>query len=212
MLIAFIGNGLSAPCAQAAPPQPGDYAHKWVHCSDQAGQRKKYKALFEAQKEFGFMVANARTILIADPNPHVRGFLKREMTAAGYDVKLAINLQELLYLAFQHNAVDLIIVDPDFPNVSVHDLLTRLTNRIPAIPVVVHTHDVSVGNDLEKEADLLIVEKRGNSIERLKQLAAQWLTDISGCPAAAAESKPAQKESGSAKTGYKTEKHPRRPH
>lgn len=121
------------------------------------------------------MAANTPKILIADPNPHVRGFLKREMATDGYEVLVAPNFQELLRLTFQQAAVDLIIVDPEFPDVPVHTLLTRLRNRVPRVPVIMHAHDVTVSDDLKGKGDLIIVEKRGNSIERLKQLAAQLL-------------------------------------
>ena len=121
------------------------------------------------------MVVNVRTILIADPNPHVRRFLKREMAEEGYEVLLAHTFQELVRLIFQPGTIDLVIVDPDFPDIPVHALLKRLHNRVPPVPIIMHTHDAAVGNDLEEKSSLHIVEKRGNSIERLKQLASQLL-------------------------------------
>ena len=55
------------------------------------------------------------TILIADRNSHVRKFLQREMTAAGYRVRLAENAGEVLKCAFRHEPLDLVILDPDLP-------------------------------------------------------------------------------------------------
>ena len=126
------------------------------------------------------MVERARTIIIADPNPHVRKFLRREMTAAGYDVLLAYNLQELLRMVFEHNTIGLVIVDPDFPDMPVRALFRRLRKRIPPVPLITHTHDAATFDELEEKNDLLIVEKRGNSIEKLKQLAAQLLPPDGG--------------------------------
>jgi DNA-binding NtrC family response regulator len=121
------------------------------------------------------MGTRPRTILIADPNPHVRRFLQREMMSAGYDVAAARSLSDLLGPDLDSNAIGLIIVDPDFPDISGHDLLNRLSHRVPGVPIILHTHDSPPARGLEPGIALSIVEKRGNSIERIKQLADQWL-------------------------------------
>ena len=123
------------------------------------------------------MGTRQRTILIADPNPHVRRFLQREMMSAGYDVAAARSLSDLLGPDLDSNAIGLIIVDPDFPDISEHDLINRLSHRIPGVPIIVHTHDSSPERGLETGAALSTVEKRGNSIERIKQLADEWLNE-----------------------------------
>ena len=109
-------------------------------------------------------------ILIADRNPHVREFLKREMMADGYQVRLAENGRQLLKLVYHHDHLDLLIVDPDLPDIDVSSLLTKLQNRIPSLPVVVHTFL----SDYSDHPDVLqafpFVEKKGSSIERLKKV------------------------------------------
>ena len=118
----------------------------------------------------------AFTILIADRNPHVRGFLQREMIKEGYSVRLAENAQELLKWAFQAEPLDLIIVDPDLPDAAISSLLQKLQDRIPPVPVVVHTHYPSHSPGPEAGADYwVIVEKGGSSVERLKQVASDML-------------------------------------
>jgi len=109
-------------------------------------------------------------ILIVDRNPHVREFLKREMTADGYRVRLAENGRQLIKWTFHSENVDLLIVDPDLPDVDVPSLFVKLQNRIPSLPVVVHTFL----SDYSEHSDVLrnfpFVEKKGSSIEHLKKV------------------------------------------
>jgi len=119
------------------------------------------------------------TILIADRNPHVRKFLQREMTAAGYRVQLADNAREVLKWAFHHEPLDLIILDPDLPDADENHMLQHLLNRVPALPVVVHTYASEYGDVSKDMEDLFFVEKRGSSVERLKQIVYEILVEPS---------------------------------
>ena len=110
------------------------------------------------------------TILIADRNPHVRKFLQREMTAAGYRVQLADNAHEVIKRAFRREPLDLVILDPDLPDADENHMLQHLLNRVPALPVVVHTYASEYGDVSKDMEDLFFVEKRGSSVERLKQV------------------------------------------
>jgi DNA-binding NtrC family response regulator len=109
------------------------------------------------------------TIVIADRNPHVRSFLQREMSREGYRIRLAESARALLQWAFNHEPVDLIILDPDFPDAVDANLLQALKKRVPSVPVVIHTHYAHTL--LEKAEPFILVEKGGSSIERLKQIA-----------------------------------------
>jgi len=117
------------------------------------------------------------TILIADRNPHVRMFLQREMTAAGYLVRLADTGREVLKRAFQGEPLDLIILDPDLPDADEAQVLEHLLDRIPVLPVVVHTYPPEHGSDPKDMKDVIFVEKRGSSVERLKQVVHETLID-----------------------------------
>ena len=123
------------------------------------------------------------TILIADRNPHVREFLKREMTAAGYRILLADNGRDVVKRVYQHEPVDLLILDPDLPDVEESAVLKKIHNRIPALPVVVHTYtsDYETHQDLANAA--AFVEKRGNSIENLRQVVSDILHECNVQPA-----------------------------
>ena len=117
------------------------------------------------------------TILIADRNPNVRTFLQREMTAAGYRTLLAENAREVLKLAFQRKPLDMIILDPDLPDADETYMLEHLMDRIPVLPIVVHTYPSENGNDSKGMTGVIFVEKRGSSVERLKQVVHETLID-----------------------------------
>jgi DNA-binding NtrC family response regulator len=109
------------------------------------------------------------TIVIADRNPHVRGFLQREMSREGYRIRLAENARDLLQSAFNQEPLDLIILDPDLPDAADAHLLDALQDRTPPVPIVIHTH---FANALPAARLAFIpVEKGGSSVERLKEIA-----------------------------------------
>lgn len=112
---------------------------------------------------------NQFTILIADRNSHVRRFLEREMTAAGYQVHLAESFTEVLKCAFRHEPLDLVILDPDLPGAEDNNILQRLLDRVPALPVIVHSYPAEYTNATQP-GSVFFVEKKGSSVERLKQV------------------------------------------
>ena len=110
------------------------------------------------------------TILIADRNPHVRKYLQREMTAAGYRVQLADAGREVIEWAFHREPLDLIILDPDLRDADESRVLEHLLNRVPTLPVVVHTYAAEFRDVFKNVDGFYFVEKRGSSVERLKQV------------------------------------------
>lgn len=115
------------------------------------------------------------TILIADRNPHVRRFLKREMMGEGYHVWLAKNAREVLELVFAREALDLLILDLDLPDGSELDILERLQERFPVLPVVVHTFLSEYVNHSFVLSSSAFVEKEGSNIDRLKTVVREIL-------------------------------------
>lgn len=115
------------------------------------------------------------TILIADRNPHVRELLKREMVAEGYRVRLAENGRHVLKLFFDSDPFDLLILDPDLPDIDTSNLLLRLADRIPALPTVIHSFhsDYTVPADIS--GTVACVEKGERSIETLKQVITNFM-------------------------------------
>lgn len=114
-------------------------------------------------------------ILIADRNSRVREFLKREMQAEGYQVMLADSGRQLLKWVFHYEPIDLLILDPDLPDVEGIILIKRLKNRIPFLPIVFHAFASDAQNFSDFLQEAVFVEKRGSSIERLKQVVKEIL-------------------------------------
>jgi DNA-binding NtrC family response regulator len=121
-----------------------------------------YKKVVSLDKEF--------TILIADRNRHVRELLKREMMAEGYRVRLAKNGREVLEQVYQYEPLDLLILDLDLPDAGEVAILESIEDRIPTLPVVVHTFLSDYTNNRAVLSTAVFVEKKGSSIESLKKV------------------------------------------
>jgi DNA-binding NtrC family response regulator len=108
------------------------------------------------------------TLLIADPNKNVREFLRRELVAEGYEVKLAKDDRELLRMLDQEVSADLLILDPDIPYSGGSEILEKLQRRKPLCPVVIHTFPSE--NSIEEAAKMAaaFLEKKGTNIDYLK--------------------------------------------
>jgi len=114
-------------------------------------------------------------MLIADRNPHVREFLKREMVAEGYQVRLAENGRQLLKWVYHHEHLDLLIMDTDLPDIDVSSLLEKLHDRIPFLPLVIHAFLSDYADNSDVLKDFPFVEKEGSSVERLKKVVSALL-------------------------------------
>ena len=115
------------------------------------------------------------TILIADRNRNVREFLKREMMAEGYRVHLAKSGREVLKWAYKQEFIDLVILDLDLPDTSEIAILEKLENRIPTLPVIIHAFLSDYENPPAVLNAAALVEKEGNSVERLKKVVSEIL-------------------------------------
>ena len=114
------------------------------------------------------------TILIADRNPHVRKFLKRELASEGYRIRIAENATEVLKRANHAESLDLIIIDPDSFHEDRTTLLKRLQNRIPILPIVIHSFQSDDNPYPVDSRHIIFVEKREDSIELLKKIAMKY--------------------------------------
>ena len=110
------------------------------------------------------------TILVADRNSHVREFLQRELKAEGYDIRLAKCGREVLKWAYLLQFLDLIILDLDLPDLDEQALFCKLQDRIPALPIVIHSFQTEGAKRSMNYEHAIFVEKRGNSIEKLKKV------------------------------------------
>ena len=118
---------------------------------------------------------NGFTILIADRNRNVREFLRREMMAEGYRVRLAKDSREVLKWVFSQAPLDLLIVDLDLPDAGEVEIFEQINDRIPQLPVVLHSFQTDHANYPEGLIAAVFVEKQGNSIEHLKKVVSKML-------------------------------------
>lgn len=109
------------------------------------------------------------TILISDRNRNVREYLKREFTAEGYRVIIARSAQEILEWIYNNESIDLVILDPELPYSDDKSLLERINDRVPSLPVVVHSFSPDYDDQSEMFDTVNFVEKNGSSIEHLKK-------------------------------------------
>jgi DNA-binding NtrC family response regulator len=105
----------------------------------------------------------------------VREFLKREMMAEGYRVHLAKSGREVLKWAYKQEILDLVILDLDLPDRSEVAILEKLEDRIPTLPVVIHAFLSDYENPPAVLNAAALVEKEGNSVERLKKVVSEIL-------------------------------------
>jgi DNA-binding NtrC family response regulator len=110
------------------------------------------------------------TILVADRNAHVREFLKRELMAEGYDIRLAKCGREVLNGAYHLHPLDLIILDLDLPDIEEESFFSKLQERIPAVPIVIHSFQSDGVKSSVNYEHLVFLEKNGDSIERMKKV------------------------------------------
>jgi DNA-binding NtrC family response regulator len=98
------------------------------------------------------------------------------MMKEGYHVREAKNGQEVLKEVYTHERLDLLILDPDLPDVSTSTILEKLENRIPELPVVIHAFPADYSDDPDILKKVPFVEKGGDSIEHLKSVVCETLS------------------------------------
>ena len=84
-------------------------------------------------------MADRCKILIADRNRHVRDFLRRELTAEGYQVEMAADGREILSRIDSNDPPHLLILDLEIPYLDEPEVWDRLKDRQPPLPLVIHT-------------------------------------------------------------------------
>jgi len=107
------------------------------------------------------------TILITDRNRHVRNFLRRELTAEGYQVEIAADGRDLLRKINAADPPDLLILDPEIPYASGPAILKRLRRVNSRLPVIVHGFATEDATHPSVQRTVAFIEKMGNT-DRLK--------------------------------------------
>lgn len=112
----------------------------------------------------------APIILVADRNAHVREFLRRELVAEGYDIRLAKCGREVLNWAYRLHPLDIVILDLDLPDIDDELFFNKLQERIPVLPIIIHSFQPDGVISAVNYENMVFVEKRGNSIEKVKKV------------------------------------------
>jgi len=114
-------------------------------------------------------------ILITDKNRKVRDFLQRELSAEGYEIRIAENDSSILAEIDREDGVDLLVFDLEIPNIDSSMIFEKTQKRLPPLPVVIHTF---LTEEAERNWDSknsgIYIEKSGN-VEHLKAAIADAL-------------------------------------
>jgi DNA-binding NtrC family response regulator len=111
-------------------------------------------------------------ILIADRNRHVRDFLRRELMTEGYQVEVARDGREILEMINSPNPPVLLILDLELPYLAELKVMELLQERLPSLPVVIHSFPPESEEHLPGAAAFL--EKREDT-HLLKEVVAELL-------------------------------------
>ncbi|MBM4300481.1 MAG: response regulator [Deltaproteobacteria bacterium] len=119
-------------------------------------------------------VAKSCKILIADRNRHVRDFLRRELSAEGYQVEVARDGREVLERINGEDPPHLLILDLDIPYLEEPEVWAGLKDRKPSLPVVIHTFLPEYPTNLTLPIAATFLEKKGDT-DLLKMVVAEVL-------------------------------------
>jgi DNA-binding NtrC family response regulator len=123
-------------------------------------------------------------ILIADRNRHVRDFLRRELTAEGYQVEVAADGREVLSWINDKDPPHLLILDLEIPYLDEADVWEKLKEIQPPLPLVIHTLLPQYPTNLTLPMASAFLEKEGDT-DLLKSVVAEVINKFypQGVPA-----------------------------
>lgn len=97
------------------------------------------------------------------------------MSQGGYKVLTAKDGKEITLHLKSEPSIDLLIIDPNLPDVNDWSILNVIEQQAPAMPVIIHTYISDYAKHTIRLGSFAFVEKRGNSIDSLKKVAAEVL-------------------------------------
>jgi DNA-binding NtrC family response regulator len=101
-------------------------------------------------------------LLIAERNPRMRDFLRREFSRGNFVVDGAASGDELLAKLESDGPVHLVVLAANTPEGWRVGLMDQLASRYPDIPVILHTYLEDLGDDPSLRRFAAMVEKSGN--------------------------------------------------
>lgn len=79
-----------------------------------------------------------KTLLVVDDDENIRLILREEFCFAGFNVVTAVDGEEGL-VAFNEQAIDIVILDLDMPKLTGEEVAMKLKNQAPEVPVIIYT-------------------------------------------------------------------------
>ena len=119
-------------------------------------------------------MADMWKILIADRNRHVRDFLRRELTAEGYQVEVAADGRQVLSRINSADPPHLLILDLEIPYLDEPAMWECLKDCNPPLPVLIHTFLPHYPTNLTLPIAAAFLEKKGNT-DLLKTVVAETI-------------------------------------
>jgi DNA-binding response OmpR family regulator len=107
-------------------------------------------------------------ILVTDVNHHVRDLLKREFQKEGHRVYLARNQAEARNLLDGPAPLDVVVLDPELPELSGAALVKLIRGRLTPVRIIVHAYP-EFFDVIGTGPDVCYVEKSAVSIGPLKE-------------------------------------------
>lgn len=77
--------------------------------------------------------------------------------------------KELIERIDQGETVDLLILDPDIPDMDHRVLIETIRHRLPSLPIILHGFILDLQHIGTLPGPIIPVEKQADSIDRLKQ-------------------------------------------
>lgn len=105
------------------------------------------------------------SILVAERNPHMRGFLCRELARWNLLVREAKNSDEVMSNLSSSTPPDLVVLAINTINTGSMGILERITTQYPDIPVVLHAFSEDMLEIPALERVQAMVQKNGNPKE-----------------------------------------------
>lgn len=113
-------------------------------------------------------------LLLADRNRHVREFLRRELAADGYLVRVARDAQEILEMLAHGEMPNLLILDLEIPYLAEVRLLEQLRSLYPTLPVLIYSFQPDDPQEFPQGPGMFFLEKAEDP-HRLKDAIASLL-------------------------------------
>lgn len=107
-------------------------------------------------------------VLVADRNPRIRDFVRRELSLEGHRVFTAEDAGQLKSWIQRPFKLDALVIDPNMPGIESREQIRTLLSLRPALPVVFHCLAPDCSVLLGLAGKVVFVEKSGQSVDALK--------------------------------------------